>query len=984
MTPSFPFVGRTGELVMLRALLRAAETEGGRIALLAGEPGSGKSRLVRELAQDAATDGILVLYGACDPVVRSPYGPFATALEQLVRMSDPDMLRADLGPGGGELTRLLPDLPQRVGDLPDPVAGDPHTERHRLHAAVADLLASVTGRQAMLLAIEDLHWADGSTLLLLRHLARSVGRTRMLLLGTLRDTEGDMPGELSEALVDLRRVEGVERLALRGLSGEEVAEFVHQAAEVDLEPAVRELARQIGELTDGNPFLMTELWRALRESEALEIVNGTTRLAHPLPALGSPESVREVVSQRLSGLEPSTTEVLEVAAVAGPEFRLDAVRRCVGLDERSLLEALDEGVRSGMIEEIPAAGLAYRFTHELVRRALYDRLSALRRAELHLAVGNALEEALGADPSRGLADVAHHLAAAGALGDLERAVVYSLRAARAAMAALAFEQAATHFRTALALGVESPSRRAEIQLELGTACHSAGAWPGAIEAFTAAAEIARAVDDAEMLARAAVGLEDACWGEGRSHRAALELLEEASAALGGADSALRIGVLSALVRVLAYRGDHRRAGIVRANAMEMARRLGDDRGLGILLARAYSARGTSTLDEVVGMLTEAVALGDELGDLEVQSAARGWRVVTWIALGELEAARRDLAEYRELLDRAKQPFLSFTAESFGSTIALCEGRLEEAEASAERSRDSARMFSGRDASGIHGIQMFSIRREQGRLTELARVTRVIAASDPRTGVWHPGLVAMLVELDMDDEADAELARIRAHGLEPFREALWLASLTYLTDACAARGDHELAAIVRPELEPYSGTVVVVGHGVSCYGAADRYLGMLAATLGDWEIAEARFDAALDLNRRMGASTWLAHTAYEYGRMLYARGREEDASRAASLLTEAAALAKGVGMPALLARIDRVSSRVAPTPPPDGLSPREVEILQLVARGLSNRQISEELFISAHTAANHIRSILRKTSCANRTEAATYAHRHGLAEGPSQA
>jgi len=235
---------------------------------------------------------------------------------------------------------------------------------------------------------------------------------------------------------------------------------------------------------------------------------------------------------------------------------------------------------------------------------------------------------------------------------------------------------------------------------------------------------------------------------------------------------------------------------------------------------------------------------------------------------------------------------------------------------------------------------------------------------------------------MDDEARHELARVRAHGLEPFREALWLASLAYLTDACAAVGDKELAALVRPELEPHAGTVMVVGHGVACYGAADRYLGMLAATLGDWEVAETRFDAALDLNRRMGVPTWLAHTAYEYGRMLLARGRAEDANRAASLLTEASALAERIGMPSLLARIDGLGSPVAPiTSLPDELSPREVDILRLVVRGLSNRQIGEELFISEHTAANHIRSILRKTSCANRTEAATYAHRHGLAEGP---
>ena len=970
LTPSFPFVGRSRELAALRTMLQESGSEGGRVALVAGEQGSGKSRLVQELARTAAADGVLVLYGACDAVVGTPYGPFVTALEQLARVTDPDVLRGDLGTGGGELTRLLPDLPQRVGELPDPFPGDPDTERHRLHTAVADLLANVTRRQPMLLAIEDVHWADGSTLLLLRHLARTAGGAHILVLATLRDTKDGMPDELSETLVELRRIDGVERVTLSGLSEEEIAEFVRRASGGELAPTLEELAGQMSALTDGNAFLMIELWRMLLETGALD---------------ASPETVREVVSQRLSRLAESTTEVLEVAGVAGPEFTLEAVRRAAGLDERKLLEALDEGLQSGMIEEIPATGLAYRFTHELVRRALYDRLSGLRRAELHLRVGTALEATLGASPVKGLAEVAHHLAAAGALGDSERAIAYNLRAARAAMAALAFEQAAAQFRTALGLGVESPSEQAEILLELGAACHAGGSWADAVEAFTGAADIARAAGDADMLARAAIGLEDACWGEGRSHRAALDLLEEASTALGGAESTLRIGILSALARVLAYRGEHERAAITRANATDMARRLGERRELAILLTRAHSARGTSTLEEILDMLTEAWALGEELGDLELQSEALGWRVIAWMALGELDAARRDLATFQELSQRAKQPFFSFAAEQIGSAIALCEGHLEEAEARSTRARDAARLLTGRDASGIHGIQMFSIRREQGRLAELAPMMRVLANSDGSALAWRPGLVALLVELGMDDEVREELARIRAHGLEPFREALWLASLTYLTDASSAVGDAELAALVQPELEPYAGTIVVVGYGVACYGAADRYLAMLSATMADWDVAEARFGTALDLNRRIGASTWLAHTAYEYGRMLRARARPEDASRAAALLAEAAAIAERIGMPALLARIDELSS---PMPPvavlPDGLSPREVDILRLVARGLSNREIGDELVISAHTAANHVRSILRKTSCANRTEAATYAHHHGLAEGPTEA
>jgi DNA-binding CsgD family transcriptional regulator len=280
---------------------------------------------------------------------------------------------------------------------------------------------------------------------------------------------------------------------------------------------------------------------------------------------------------------------------------------------------------------------------------------------------------------------------------------------------------------------------------------------------------------------------------------------------------------------------------------------------------------------------------------------------------------------------------------------------------------------------VYGIQMFSIRREQGRLAELAPVIRLLAAGDRDIGAWRPGLAATLAELGVEEDVRRELDRITREGLEPLRESLWLASLSYLADACSAVRDDRMAALLYPELEPHAGTNVMVGYGVACYGSADRYLGMLAATLGDPQLAEGYFEKAMEVNRSMGAATWLAHTAYEYGRLLLA-SPQGDRNRAAALLGEAAALAERLGMPALLERIGRLDAMPAATSSlPDELTAREAQILRQVARGLSNKEIGKELFISEHTAANHIRSILRKTGCANRTEAATYAHRHGLVE-----
>jgi DNA-binding CsgD family transcriptional regulator/tetratricopeptide (TPR) repeat protein len=976
-TSSHPFVGREAELERLRSLLPRAAGEGRRVALLSGEPGVGKSRLVREFAVEAAGDGALVLYGACDAAVRTPYGPFVEALDRLSRVIDLAELRAALG-GSGDLTRLLPDLPALVGELPAPVEADPDTERHRLHMAVADLLAEVSRERPILLVVEDGHWADAPTLQLMRHLSRAAWNARLLLLATFRDTEADLPRELSETLADLRRDDDVVRMRLAGLSGAEVSDLVRLAAggATDSDPELAELTRAIHDLTGGNAFLVCELWRALAETGVVEVSAGEVKMTAPLSELGTPDSVREVVSQRLSRLAPGTNELLELAATAGPEFELEPIRLAAGLAEPEFLVALEEAVASGMIEELPSQRLGCRFTHELVRRALYDRLSRLRRAELHLRVGEALE---GAEPASGrsLADLAHHFGAAAQFGGAERAIDYNLRAARAAGGALAFEDASILLRSAIEIGIEDESERAAALLDLGAASHRAGKAPAALESFAAAAEIGREVGSSRLLARAAVGYEEACWRPGLASEDAVLLLEEALAAVDEEDEELRIRLLAGLARALGLQGEAERGAIVRENAVALAREYGDRPGLAKVLVGSYWARGATPLEEILSMLTEARDLASELGDAEAHTDAMAWRVPTFVALCDLESARAEVEILREMAERTAQPFVQHVAEHYGSAIALGDGNLAEAEERAARSNEWGRLLTGRDASGTYGIQMFGIRREQGRLAELAPAVRILAADPDREGPWRPGMVAVLAELGMEREASHELSKLAAEGIDGFKASLWLATLTYLTDASAALGDETMAALLYPELEPFAGTNVMIGHLVACYGSADRYLGMLASTLGEDERAERHFERAMEQNQAMEASTWLAHTAYEYGRFLGRRGGAAR-ERAEGLLGEAAALAERIGMAGLLAKIGSLGVAAPAGGLPGGLSPREAQILALVARGLSNREIGAELSISEHTAANHIRSILRKTECANRTEAASFAFRHGIA------
>ena len=269
--------------------------------------------------------------------------------------------------------------------------------------------------------------------------------------------------------------------------------------------------------------------------------------------------------------------------------------------------------------------------------------------------------------------------------------------------------------------------------------------------------------------------------------------------------------------------------------------------------------------------------------------------------------------------------------------------------------------------------MFGIRREQGRLAELAPAVRLLDASS-RDGAWRPGLSVLYAELGMDDDARSELHRVLDGGLGRLRSSLWIASLVYLADTCAALGDREAAGVLYPELARYAGGNVMIGHLVGCYGAMDRYLGMTASVLGEWERAEAHFRSALALNTRLGARTWLAHTAYWYARMLLARGAPDDGDLVQAHLALALRLGREIGLPGLVRHVGELGAAdTTEEPLPDGLTNREAEILVELARGRSNREIGRLLHISEHTAANHIRSILRKTSSANRTEAAGYAH-----------
>ncbi|MGH8973573.1 MAG: BTAD domain-containing putative transcriptional regulator, partial [Acidimicrobiia bacterium] len=391
-----PFVGRDGELRRLVRRREEAATGRGGLVLLCGVPGIGKTRLVEELATEAQRQGTEVAWGsAFGGGWTPPYAPFAQAIESLAVRAPPHELRADLGPGGAPLARLVPALRTMLPELSEPVPLQPDEERLRLLDALAQLLIGRARRAPLMVCLDDLHWADGGTVAMLAHLARFAPRHRILLVGTYVDVELERTHPLAEALHMLRRGTGFEQMRLDGLSVEAVEALLSARAELEVPEAV---AAALASETDGNPFLLGEVVAHLVEEGKLERAGGRWDPDLPGLDLSLPEVAREVTGRRLSRLSEGATRLLTAASVFEGSFRFDLVAAVGGLDIAAGLDALDEALAAQLLQ--PATDPdAYTFSHSLIRRTLYAALSPSRQLRLHRRVAEALAATRGGSPT---------------------------------------------------------------------------------------------------------------------------------------------------------------------------------------------------------------------------------------------------------------------------------------------------------------------------------------------------------------------------------------------------------------------------------------------------------------------------------------------------------------------------------------------------------------------------------------------------------
>ena len=899
-----PFVGRESVLARLRDALERARSGEPQMMLVAGEPGMGKTRLATRCAIEFHEADATALYGGSGQETLIAYQPFVEALRHFVLVSDPGGLRRSVEPHlGAELTRLLPELRTRLRDLPNPRTGDPETLRYRLFEAVSTVLRRIAEVRPLLLVLDDLQWADGPSLSMLRHVVRAPDRGRLLVLGTYRTTELVPGGRLAELLIELRREQIAEEIVLDGLAAEETAALVAGATEADLP----ELADALHVQTGGNPFFIEEMIRHVAATGALARRAGK-QASTLLAEAGVPTGVRDVIGRRLRALDDETQELLKAAAVIGEEFELDLLAEVSGRGPDELAQELEGAVRARIAAEVDEAVARYRFMHALTRATLYEELTRTRRARLHRRVGEALE-ALHADHiDPWLPALAHHFFSAGG-SETTRAIDYARRAAVRATSVLAYEEAAEHYARALdavAAGADVDDvERCDLLIALGAAHANAGARGQAREVFARAAEAARAIASPERFAQAALGFAGRGHGStGVVDAEAVALLDEADRSLGAREPELSTRVLARLAVELYWSDESGRRRALSERAVEIARRLGQPRALAAaLIAQTWANWGPDNAAERLHSTAEArkVAAADDDPELELE--AWTWWLAALFEVGDFATADASLAEYSVHAERyGRAPYVVYDRVVRGSR-ALIRGHYEEVQRLAAELKAVGDRHEDPNTDAMFAAKQVWLGRELGGLEAFAPPVAAAAEATPTMPVWRAILTYIQIDTGRDDEAREQLRGLTATGFDGVpRDMFWLMTLGVFGEASARLGDLDSAATLYPLLEPFAERNVTATLDI-CIGSASRILGDLATVLGELGAAERHFEDALRHHAAWRAEPWTAYTKHGYAAMLARRGGEGDPARSALLLREAGEIAARLGMIRLAQRID---------------------------------------------------------------------------------
>ncbi len=722
MAPSsMPFVGRERELAALQAALGMAGQGRGGVALLAGEPGVGKTRLALELTHQARQDGWKVFFGrAYEAEGAPPYLPFSEALREHVRECPLAELEAQLGAGAPEVAVVSREVLGRLPRLADSPTLAPEHERYRLWESFCDFVLNLSkdAQSGALFVLDDLQWADQATLLLLRHLARRAAEGRLLTVGVYRRADATPGHPLTDLLADLSREPIHARFVLDALTLEESAELVQRLAGSAPGPGVAEALHRE---TEGNPYFLTELVRHL-QSEGHDVVDERMDPAR----WGFPDGIRQVIGKRLSRLSPPAGQLLQVAAVAGDGFSCDLLQAATGLQPDDLLDALDEALQSDLIRE---EGDRFQFGHTLIRQTLYRELNAARRTRLHRQVAEAMERLYILYPEPHLAELAHHLFQSGGREQTQKGIEYAQRAARRAVQLLAYEDAMELLELALAAAGDaslSLDERCDLLLELADARRRAGQYQGAMDAFREAAGVARSTVDSDRFARAALGFEDALLGAGTPRLGAndpsIALQREALKYLGEQPSALRARVLAALGRAQLFADVRDEAVRATDEAVDLARAVGDNGALAASLSvKSIVMWGPDDPEGRLAVATDLMLSAEAAGDEELVLEGQLWRLRSLVELGDIATARAESEPYLRRAEALREPRYRALALAWNASLEHERGAVQESDRYFQQALTLSRAVQSPDLNNLFTAWQLDAARDRGDLELLIRL-----------------------------------------------------------------------------------------------------------------------------------------------------------------------------------------------------------------------------------------------------------------------
>lgn len=900
------FIGRDAELNMLnQRWLQACDGEM-RCVLVVGEAGIGKSRLLRAFRDGLAGQPHQTITLYCSPYHSSsafaPLSDWLCRALQLQPRSDPEgavvaLRKSIVGLGLAE-HKMMPLLTALLGlPSPDPSStGDASTAQFRRQAveATAEVIAALTHRQPVVMLVEDAHWIDPSSHELLHELLEQLTNERLFLLVTARPEFTPGWSYAHAVQVNLDRLSRRDRAAMveRVAGGKKLPEFVLE---------------QIVTKTDGVPLFVEELTKTVLEGGVLLDVGDRYELSGTFAGISIPDTLQGSLLARLDRLDTITREIAQIGAAIGREFGRDLLALVTRRTGETLDLALRQLVAADILQPAPRSSWgksAYAFRHALIQETAYSSLLLVRRRQYHGAIAEVM---LSSFPE--MADmlpeiVAQHLTAA---DQVDSAIDAWLRAGERARRRGAHIEAQAHLERGLDLVSRLPEaarapRSVPILMAKGSV-ETQLANRRSLETFREVARLVRALGLKKELVDTALGYADAEIYVNTPTIESVRLLEEALEVVGEADSLERCRTLSYLARMLFYGGETERAQDVRREAERMLPRFNDRYSLRELLwcellHNSAPPPRASEFAERRRRLQLLNQISVEIGDEKQRNHSAQVTSAAFLEMGDVE-------EYGVILQRYGQPG-TFPQSRLDRWLATCMKALDTMQrgdfpAAERHAREAVEFGDGVDFEapyGVYGLQMFTIRREQGRLAEVAPLLRRFVDEYPEETTWRPGLMVIASDLGFEAQARQTFGALAESGFTLPMDVKRSLTLSYLAEVCCRLHDRTNAERLYELFLPYRDLAVVVGVATVCCGAAARFLGMLAATMRDWKAADAHFEAALAMDERMKGWPWLVHTRFEYARALLSRGRKQDIVRAQELRGMALAGAERLGMTSL--------------------------------------------------------------------------------------